>query len=65
MTPKEKHEKAMKRITALNKKYRKHIEALRDVADAELEAVQGKCDPCVDDGGWMYGFCTKCGVCFG
>jgi hypothetical protein len=44
------------------KKFRISMEAKKD--EIELE-VQGKCNPCIDDGGMFEGFCAQCGVSFG
>jgi len=43
-------------------KFRISMEAKKD--EIELE-VQGKCNPCIDDGGMFEGFCAQCGVSFG
>lgn len=45
--------------------FKEQIKAKCAEITAELEAVQGKCNPCVDDGGMFEGFCKLCGASFG
>ncbi len=65
LSPIDQYNKEMDDIYGLKCRYDNHIDALKDVAETKLKVAQEKCNPHIDNGGWCYGFCTKCGVSLG
>ena len=65
-TPKERYERRWEEeIEVPAARHKQYIEAKRKEIINELEAVQGKCNPCKGDGGMFEEFCKLCGVSFG
>lgn len=46
-------------------KHRALMSAKEKELSEELEAMEGKCNPCIDDCGFFEGRCKLCGVSFG
>lgn len=65
-TPLERYDRRTKEeFEAYEKYYKEKLEEIRVTIKKELTDAEGKCNPCIDNGGMFEGFCIKCGVSFG
>lgn len=64
-TPLRRYHRKRNLITKKKEFYDRIIQKLSARINKELEDVEGKCNPCIDDGGMFEGRCKLCGVGFG